>query len=319
MTACLPSLAAACTSGKPATADAKPDPADSGDSGAHDTAPPTSAIHLVYMGSGASGDVGQDTDTHLIYGATSQDGIHFTEDGLLFTSAAGNDPDIFQSETGFTLFTSNGPTLNYATSTGLTTTFTTGTTFAWFGGGGPSTVNIDGVQQVFFCGYGGIKVSALQTEPPGLGAFSDAFDNPHGSGFACDPSVIKISDTDYRMFYHWSPSVEALPWKHVLYAASSTDGKIFTPIDGIIREQASVPGAVFRDGVIYLYAVDGLGGGNPDEDSGHTPGDSAKPDEPTGLLVGISNDLGKTWDFQPVLIDDAEKPNAYDPDPILAP
>ncbi len=307
-----------CTGGKgaPSAADGEGEPDSGRDSGAG--AGP-GRIHLVYMGSASSGDVGRDDDPHLIYTATSDDGVNFKEDGLIFTSEDRNDPDIFPAATGFGLLTSNGPTLNYATSDTLAGTFTEGTELSWRGGGGSSTLSINGVQQVFFCGFGAIDVSPLELDPPALGTPAHALSNPHGAGFICDPNVVKFGEADYRMYYHWTPELSALPYRHIVYGASSTDGLNFTAIDEAIYEQASVPGAVVREGVIYLYAVDGEGGGHPDDDSGHKDGDSGKDDPPSGLIVGISADGGGTWDFQKVLFENAAMPQAYDPDPILAP
>ena len=70
------------------------------------------------------------------------------------------------------------------------------------------------------------------------------------------------------------------PYYHDISIASSEDGLNFEKEDRILIEKASVPDAVLLpNGRIMLYAVDGGGRSN------------------SGLLVGISDDYGESWDF----------------------
>lgn len=88
------------------------------------------------------------------------------------------------------------------------------------------------------------------------------------------------------------------PYYHKIYAATSKDGLAWNKQDKVLFDHASVPGAVVKDGVIYLYFVDASG------DAGDQ------------LSVGISKDSGKTFDKQKIVIKDTAL-SAVDPDPIL--
>ncbi len=281
-----------------------------------DSAPPVRVpgpIRLFYMGSDALGDVGTDDAPHTIYTASSSDGVHFVEDALVFSSEGGNDPDIFPIPGGYGLFTSTGPEITLATSTAIAGTYLPVSVIDWFGGGGPSTIEIDGVQRLFFCGADGINVSELTLAPPMLAPHAEALAN-WTDGRICDPTVMKFADGDYRMFVHYSPSLESGPWEHVVYQASSTDGLHYTPIDTPLQVGASVAGAVAYQDVLYVYAVDARGGGTPDTaDSG----DTAKKEDTSGLLVGVSTDAGATFTFTEVVLDGAAATQGYDPDAII--
>ena len=88
------------------------------------------------------------------------------------------------------------------------------------------------------------------------------------------------------------------PFSHSLYSATSTDGTTWSTVDKQIFDHASVPGAVVRDGVIYLYFVDA----SQDEDQ---------------LSVAISNDLGKTFEKFKVSFEGMASYDAVDPHPEL--
>lgn len=296
-------LCLACTGGK--GSDTPHETADS------DT-PITGPLHLFYKG-GPRGSVWNDDSVHSIYSASSADGITFSEDGLVFTSDAGNDPDAFPLGDGFALFTSTGPTLTFATATTINGPYGGSSEFSWFGGGGPSTIEVNGSTQVFYCGANGIDVATLITDPVSLSPFSSALVNPFGEGHICDPTVVRLSDGTYRMYYYWGPSLDSGPWLHAIYSATSDDGLHYTAVDTELRAQASVPGALVWGDTLYLYAVDTVGGGTPD--SGDSA-DTAKPDV-SGLVVGISTDGGATFEFQPVILNNAVMEEAFDPDAIL--
>ncbi len=88
------------------------------------------------------------------------------------------------------------------------------------------------------------------------------------------------------------------PYYHQIYKATSQDGKIWTPINDLIFDHVSVPGAVIKDGVVFLYFVDASG----EEDQ---------------LSVAISKDSGKTFEKQKVHIWGTYPYDVVDPHPIL--
>lgn len=313
----------ACTSGgdpkpvHPKPGDTAPDTGRDTARDSGDTTPTGPPIRLFYLGSNARGDVGEAEGDHLIYTAVGHDGVTFQEEGVALTTPDGNDPDVFRVGAAWALFTSNGPTLTFATSDTPQGPFSAQSTLSWFGGGGPSTVEIDGTTRLFFCGDGGIFVSALTLDPPSLAPFETAMLNPHPDGRVCDPVILKVADDDWRMFYHWTPEIASLPYQHIVYQARSTDGLHYVSDLVVIRESTSVPGAVRRaDGTILLYGVDGVGGGDPDADTGPDPGDTAKP-LVSGLTVGMSTDNGTTFTFSDVDIEGMATEQGFDPDAIL--
>jgi len=88
------------------------------------------------------------------------------------------------------------------------------------------------------------------------------------------------------------------PYYHKIYAATSQDGLSWQKQNKVLFDHASVPGAVIKDGVIYLYFVDASG------------------DLSDQLSVGISKDLGKSFDKQKIEIKGATL-TAVDPNPVL--
>lgn len=88
------------------------------------------------------------------------------------------------------------------------------------------------------------------------------------------------------------------PYFHKIYLAASKDGLTWEKQEKVLFDHASVPGAVIKDGVIYLYFVDAS------DDAGDQPS------------VGISKDLGQTFQKQTIKIKGADSP-AVDPDPVL--
>lgn len=88
------------------------------------------------------------------------------------------------------------------------------------------------------------------------------------------------------------------PYYHQIYSATSKDGLTWEEQNKMLFEHASVPGAVIKDRVIYLYFVDMA---------------EASPQ----MSVGISKDLGKTFEKKKVEIKGIESVNAVDPHPEL--
>lgn len=88
------------------------------------------------------------------------------------------------------------------------------------------------------------------------------------------------------------------PYYHKIYAATSKDGLSWQKNNQLLFNHASVPGAVIKDGVIYLYFVDASGRSSDQ------------------LSVGISKDSGRNFDKQKIEIKGVVLA-AVDPDPVL--
>ena len=86
------------------------------------------------------------------------------------------------------------------------------------------------------------------------------------------------------------------PYYHEIYFAISKNGLLWEKQNKLLFDHASVPGAVIRDGIIYVYFVD-MGGDAPQ------------------LSVGISKDLGQTYEKKKVEISGIESAGAVDPHP----
>ncbi len=81
----------------------------------------------------------------------------------------------------------------------------------------------------------------------------------------------------FEQDYNWSTMTEG-PYRDKVSFATSTDLLNWTDSEVILAEHASVPGAMYKDGVIYVYFVDVSEDGKPEQ---------------TGLIR--SEDNGQTW------------------------
>lgn len=89
------------------------------------------------------------------------------------------------------------------------------------------------------------------------------------------------------------------PYYHAVYSAASTDGISWKKDEKMLYDHASVPGAVLKDGIIYLYFVDAS-------------------EKQYQLSVAQSNDLGKTFNNKQIVkIKGQEQGSAADPHPEL--
>lgn len=88
------------------------------------------------------------------------------------------------------------------------------------------------------------------------------------------------------------------PYYHQVFSATSTDGLTWQKNNELLFDHASVPGAVLKDGKVYLYFVDA----NGDEYQ---------------LSVGVSTDLGETFTKEKVNFEDMASYDAADPHPEL--
>lgn len=84
-------------------------------------------------------------------------------------------------------------------------------------------------------------------------------------------------DTSNGQLYNWSTMTEG-PYRDKVSFATSTDLLNWTDSEEILAEHASVPGAVYKEAIIYVYFVDVSRDGIPEQ---------------TGLIRSVDN--GQTW------------------------
>lgn len=256
-------------------------------------------IRLFYYGSetAPTPDKQDAEPAHKIYSAISDDGINFTEEeGARFEKEYITDPDVFMVSTSqWIMFTSMGAAIIKSTSEMVNGTYVEDVNFGWDLGSVCSTVLIGEHLTTFYCGNNGIDYAFYSTSTGMLDPVGRALENPFGDGMICDPTVIQLEDGTYVMYYKYAPPGASGPMQHSIYYATSADGLTYTDSGVLIKDQASVPGAVIVDGKIYLYYVDG---------SADT------------TAVGISQGDVATFDFQPVTITGQTAAKAWDPDPL---
>jgi hypothetical protein len=223
--------------------------------------------------------------------ATSTDGIHFTNDsGVRFSydaegefgpGAGITDPDVVRlNDSSWLMFVSVGTHLLKATSPTSDGTFTLDELFHWNQGGVPGCYNFNGTVRIFMCYQGGINVAIYDQETGTLQPSGVALNAPPDGGMLCDASVIKVDD-QYLMFYKYCPPNGDFP-QHEIYLATSSDGITWTQhSQNRFIGMGSVPGAVYYNGVIYVYFC-----GVPPPNA-----------PPADFAVAISHDKGKTFTF----------------------
>ncbi len=115
----------------------------------------------------------------------------------------------------------------------------------------------------------------------------------------CDEEHSAISKND-NLEFNWSTMNEG-PYRDNVTYATGTDLLNWEPSGEILATHASVPGAVIKDGTIFVYFVD-------------VSEDGLK--EQLGMVK--STDQGKTWSDQNTLtIDGLGEKATADPDPVL--
>jgi hypothetical protein len=87
------------------------------------------------------------------------------------------------------------------------------------------------------------------------------------------------------------------PYYHRIYSATSVDGLSWTPSSTMVFDHASVPGAVYFNGKVYLYFVNAACGEK--------------------LSVAISDNYGSTFAVYDVAISGSHSPRPVDPNPIV--
>jgi hypothetical protein len=87
------------------------------------------------------------------------------------------------------------------------------------------------------------------------------------------------------------------PYYHRIYSATSVDGLSWTASSTVVFDHASVPGAVYFNGKVYLYFVNAACGEK--------------------LSVAISDNYGSTFAVYDVAISGSHSPRPVDPNPII--
>jgi hypothetical protein len=224
--------------------------------------------------------------------AYSVDGVNFViEPGARLSGAYLSDPDVFEELPGkWVIFYSKAVApdgsekfqLFKAKCQSPNGTFIIDNSFVGNYGNISSTVKIGENWYVYAVGSDGITISIYNPFTKQLSYVGVAI-----SGAVADPSVIRLSDNSFKMYYKSRGNT---------YCADSSDGLSWG--DGtLVVSNAEVPGAIYVDGKIYLYYVNSA----PDANQGK-------------ILVRISSDNGATFSSPQVVAGLAEA--ACDPDPV---
>ncbi|MFA6493180.1 MAG: hypothetical protein WCV58_03520 [Patescibacteria group bacterium] len=157
-------------------------------------------IRLYYFSNPMSPN-GIEAKTFKMYSATSNDGVNFDDPKVAFESSEIiTDPDVFQTDTDWRMFISKGQKLVLSISTDGGITFREDENFSWNKGGVCDTIKMGEDYRTYFCGQGGIS-SALGAESGKLLVEESTRIESDKDQIICDPSVIKLQDGTYLMFY----------------------------------------------------------------------------------------------------------------------
>jgi hypothetical protein len=264
-------------------------------------------VRLTYFYAEGGGDPAMAPNPHSIRQAVSSDGANFTNEVQIFSADNLVDPDLFRIGTnsyGLLVTDHSSTNLIYARATNVAGTYTnTGDTFP------PmvtqsSTIDMGGSFRVFSSGIFAYSFvpsrGVLGTNIPSLGL--TAMQIGKTNGICADPSVIRLDDGRYRMFFKYSP-MGGTPRQHELWQITSTDasGNSWNTNTASYITNGSVPGAV-RDGqnvLIYFVSFD------PEL----SPNNS--------LAVGVSTNQGTNFSFYPVFLNGSPFAGGYDPSALL--
>jgi hypothetical protein len=280
------------------------------------TAPATNSVPIVdkvirlyYYGvSTLGGDPAAAAGPHIIYSATSNDGINFQEEpSTRFSYDSGNqfgitDPDVVHLNDGsWLMFLSLGTQLLKATSPVSAGTFIYDKSFNWNNGGVPGSYNFNGSVRTFVSYQGGIH-GAVYDQVNGTLKYTGIALKTPSSGIIADPSVIGI-DNQFFMIYKYAQSPSAPPSEHEIYMAASADGITWSQhSQNRFICKGSVPGAVYFNDVIYIYFC----------------GIPPKPGAPSGDMgVAISKDKGNNFTISTISIRGKVSAGVVDPTAVV--
>jgi hypothetical protein len=244
---------------------------------------------------------------HAIYSATSNDGINFTEDpGVRFSYDTGSqfgitDPDVVRMNDGsWLMFISLGQSLLKGTSPDSSGIFAHDASFSWDKGGVPGSYNFEGTVRTFVT-FGDEIHAAVYEEASGSLKYEGVALSKPSTGAVQSPSVIEVDGT-YYMIYLYRPTPMADPREHEIYMATSQDGVTWSQHDqNRFICNSSVPGAVYYNGIIYIY----LCGVHLDPQKGEDMG------------VAVSLDKGKSFEFYGIKITGKAMSGIVDPAAIV--
>lgn len=158
-------------------------------------------IRLYFLGNFMEMQPDKRNEIFRIYSAESNDGVNFENQQLAFeASSPATDPDVFQTEKDWRMFLSVGRNIILTISADNGITFQKDDNFSWADGGVPDTFKTNNQYHTFYCGEGGIQ-SATGAEEGKLTKEQGVRLNAEEGQIVCDPSIIKISDGSYLMFY----------------------------------------------------------------------------------------------------------------------
>ncbi len=261
-------------------------------------------VRLTYFYAEGGGDPALAPNPHSIRQAVSADGLNFSNEVEIFSANDLVDPDVFPiapSSYGLLVTDHAVSRLVYARSPSISGTYTNA------GGSFPTnttqsgTIDMDGTFRVFASGIFAHNfhpaTGVLETNRiAGLGLTASQIGRTNG--ICADPSVVRLSDGRYRMFFKYAP-FGGSPRDHELWHITSTDtsGSAWDTHSAVYITNGSVPGAV-RDGqnlLLYFVSFDFL----------LSPNDS--------LAAGVSTNEGTSFTFYPVFYEGAPISGAYDP------
>lgn len=158
-------------------------------------------IRLYYFSNPMTPDQKKEPEVFRIYSAISNDGVNFDNPQMAFESPVLiTDPDVFETSKDWRMFVSEGTKLVLTVSTDGGITFKKDENFSWNKGGVCDTAKIGDIFHTFYCGEGGIK-SATGAETGKLTTEDGVRLSADAGQIVCDPSIIKLEDGSYLMFY----------------------------------------------------------------------------------------------------------------------
>jgi|GEM_PF-3260366 len=273
---------------------------DSGNDGPTGSSP----VRLIWFHTTASGDPAAAPNPHAVKQAVAPDGVNFEEAVTIFEADNLVDPDFFPLLDGtgygliYTDFSANQ--LKYAFSTTVDGTYSA-VGSAITTGGQSATIEKNGELIALFSGVSSFPLTASSTgaQITSGGSLSNGVISTStlgkSGGVVADPTVIELADGSYRAYVKYAAS-GAQPSAHEVWTVTSSDLQSWgNPL--LIRESASVPGAVRVGNEIFLYFVDF----------------SADLSSTNSLAYGLSTNGGTEFEFGTVMLDGAAITNAYDP------
>ena len=189
--------------------------------------------------------------TQQFCSAVSSNGVNFTtEEGTRLSGAYLSDPDVIKLGTNnwsmfYSKANSTEPLINTrlyrASATAPNGTFEVDSSFADGDlGSVSSSIMIGSTPYLYLVYFGAIRVITYSSATDSL-----TFVNVATSGGASSPTVIRLTDGTYKMYYKVSDDA---------YQANSTDGLVWD-IGSKLYTYANTPGAICINGKVYLYYV----------------------------------------------------------------